>query len=140
MEKAVTRNLGKSPEEDSLSVQAEAKHLMWAAFPPRIEDNRKSYFHRVARELNWKVRRVRAFFHCEARVTVEELRQLEARYEIQQQRAEQRRKDHDELKTLLHRARIDVPVGEREAERCALADAGDRSMGDQEGRSPSIDE
>lgn len=130
----------KLPKESAVSVQAEAKELMWAAFPPRIEDNRKSYFHRVARELNWKVRRVRAFFHCEAKVTVEELRQLEARYERQQQRAEQREKDRHELKALLQ-ARQPVRVAERASAGAAGREgAGGGAVGDRQGRLPFIDE
>jgi hypothetical protein len=61
MEQAVPKKSGKSPEESDVSIQVEAKELMWAAFPPRAHENRKGYFHRVVRELNWKARRVRAF-------------------------------------------------------------------------------
>jgi len=130
----------KSPKESAVSVQVEAKDLMWAAFPPRIEDNRKSYFHRVARELNWKVRRVRAFFHCEARVSVEELRQLQARYEIQQQRAAQREKDRHELRALLQTPRGSLSVADRAAGPAGREAAGDRPMGSPEGRLSPIDE
>jgi hypothetical protein len=141
MEKVAPMKSDKSPEEKPVSVQAEAKELMWAAFPPRIEDNRKSYFHRVARELNWKVRRVRAFFHCEAKVSVEELRQLQARCEHQQQRAAQREKDRHELKALLQGRQQRVPVVERAPAGAARREgAGGGPVGDRQGRLPFLDE
>jgi homogentisate 1,2-dioxygenase len=111
MEKSLPKDSDNSPKERVVTVQAEARQLLFAAFPPRIEDNRKSWFHRVARDLRWTPRRVRALFHCEARVIrVEEMRALQERYDALERR-EAERKAIDELRAANRVAWGPQPVG-----------------------------
>lgn len=63
-----------------MSTQLEARQLLWAAVPPAIHDNRKSWLARAARLLGWSERRTKALFYCEARVvTADEWRTLNQR-------------------------------------------------------------
>jgi hypothetical protein len=95
-----------------VSVQAEARQLLWAAVPPRLEDNKKSWFVRAARALDWTPRRVRAVWHLEARViTAEEMRALQARYHALETRRAERKKERDELRTLSQVGRGPLPMG-----------------------------
>jgi len=133
MEQALTKKLAGSPKEKSVSVEAEARELLWGAVPQRLGDNRKSWFAHCAHVLGWRARRVRAVWNQEARVTVEEMRQLEAL----QQRAAQREKDRNELKALLLGDRTPVPVAERVGDRPSGSPlAGNQPLGDRQGRLP----
>ena len=107
----MAKRLGGSPKEQTVSLQAEARELLWGAIPPRLGDNRKSWIIYAARILGWTERRVRAVWNGEARrIDAHEMRQLEDLYAARQQRAEQRRKDRHELLQLSREA---VPVAER---------------------------
>lgn len=76
----MSKRLGKLPKNLKMPITVEARELLWAAVPPAAHDNRKSWFTRAARALGWRERRVRAIFHCEARViTAEEWRTLNQR-------------------------------------------------------------
>ncbi|MBS0219163.1 MAG: hypothetical protein JSR91_00325 [Proteobacteria bacterium] len=61
------KNPGKLPKENDVTALSEFQDMIWEAVPPRRHDNRKSYFAFVAEQLSWTPRRVRAFFHGEAR-------------------------------------------------------------------------
>lgn len=75
----MAKRLGKLPKESGMSSRTEAKSLLWELFPPAINDNRKSWFTRLARFLGWNERRVRAIWHEEARIiTADEWRTLQA--------------------------------------------------------------
>jgi hypothetical protein len=68
------KSAGNPPKEGSVTALSEFQDKVWQVLPPRRHDNRKSYFQFVAEQLEWKPRRVRAFFHGEARtIRAEEL-------------------------------------------------------------------
>ena len=92
-------------KRSAMDAKAEMRTLMWEAFPPRMHDNRKSWFTRIGQALAWNPRRVRAIWHGEARViTAEELLTVQRR--VAEQRAALRRigERHDELHALVERA------------------------------------
>lgn len=120
-----------------MSVRSEARELLWGAVPQRLGDNRKSWFAHCAHILGWRARRVRAVWNLEARVTVEEMRQLEAL----QQRAAQREKDRHEIEALLQGHRNPVSVAEQAPAGPARREgAGAGEVGGEQGRLPSFDE
>lgn len=132
MEQAMSKRLGGSPKEKTVSVQSEARQLLWDAVPQRLGDNRKSWIAHAAHVLGWTPRRVRAVWHQEARViSVQEMRDLERRYAARQQSAEERRKARNELQASLLDARASVPVRQH------LGHGSDRQMVDRDGTSPS---
>lgn len=140
MERAVTKKLAGLAKESLVSVQTEARQLLWGAVPPQLGHNRKAWFAYAARVLHWRERRVRAVFNGEARrIDAQEMRQLEALYEDRQQRAAQRRKERDELSALLQAPREPVPLAEQATGHLGLEAPGDRPLGAQQGGLPPTD-
>lgn len=83
--------------EEATKVRSEIPALLFAAFPPMLHDNRKSWLARAARSLGWGQRRTRALFYCEARVvTAEEWRTLNERLDA----AKLRERERDELRAI----------------------------------------
>ena len=112
------------------STAEQARAMMWAAVPRRIEDNRKSWLARVARDFGWEPRRARALFYMEARiVTADEWRTLQARYDAVTQSAKERGENNNVQSGATNRvagrplpaaggsirAVVDVDAGEGEA-------------------------
>ena len=94
-----------------MSSSSDVPQMMWAAFPPRMTDNRKSWLSSVARTLGWNQRRVKALFYCEARVvTADEWRELNARLDA----AKKRERDRYEHCAVLRGFGAAVPVAARE--------------------------
>lgn len=118
----MTKKLAGSPKESGVSVQSEARELLWGAVPPRLGDNRKSWIAYAAHVLGWRPRRVRAIWNCEARVIrVEEMRALQERYTALERR-EAERKAINELRTANRVAWASPAV--------VCGDAGQRGDGD----------
>lgn len=87
--------LDQSSKESRVSVNAEAREMLWAVCPPTIYDNRKSWLARVARTLGFGQRRTKALFYCEARtITAEEWRTLNERFDALKQAKDRRANDH----------------------------------------------
>jgi hypothetical protein len=137
MEKVMAKRLARSAKEKPVSVRTEARQLLWGAVPQRFGDNRKSWFEHAARVLGWKPRRVRAVWNSEARIiSAAEMRQLEERYEAQQQRATRRQKDRDDIRRALLSTPSDrAPLAKRAPDRSARsAGTGSRGVGQGQGQ------
>lgn len=104
---------GKSPKGKQMSTQSEARALLWAAVPPEIGDNRKSWFRRASHALGWNPRRVRAIWHCEARViTADEWKTLNQRLDALKAAERRHQEQFHELQQAYRAAREDrVVVG-----------------------------
>jgi hypothetical protein len=89
---------GDLPKEKRMSEVAEMRQMIWDLFPPRIHDTKRSYFEYAARKLNWKARRVRAYFHDEVRSpTAHEWRELVETKILLQRSAQERRERLNDL-------------------------------------------
>jgi len=107
----MTKKLEQYSKESEMNTHAEARALLWAVVPSRIEDNRKSWLARAARTMGWGERRTRALFYCEARcVTADEWRQLNQR--LDQLKAAERRHGEslNELRDAYSTAGARLPV------------------------------
>lgn len=103
--------LGKSAKGKQMSTQSEARALLWAAVPPEIGDNRKSWLRRASHALGWNPRRVRAIWHCEARViTADEWRTLNQRLDALKAAERRHQEQTDELREAYRAAREDRAV------------------------------
>lgn len=102
---------GVSPKNQSVTVQAEVREMLWRAIPPAMHDNKKSWFARAAHELGWKPRRVRAFWHCEARVVrAEEWKTLQERIDAVKAAERRHEEQTDELRKTYRDAGARLPV------------------------------
>lgn len=122
-----------SSERTAMPAEQQIPGMMFAAFPPQLHENRKSWLARVSIALRWKHRRTRGLFYCEARIaTADEWRTLNQRLDALKN-AERRHGDEtNELRKTYRVAGEGVPVARR-------ADVGlgdeDAPAGD-EGRHP----
>lgn len=116
MEQPMSKRLGDSPKRQAMSITVEARDLLWAAVPPGIHDNRKSWLARAARLLGWSPRRVRAIWHCEARViTADEWRTLNQRLDALKAAERRHGEQTHELREAYRMAREDLPLAGRAA-------------------------
>ncbi|TBR28683.1 MAG: hypothetical protein EPO10_11780 [Reyranella sp.] len=105
--------MSKRLDQESKAVESNAQipDLMWRACPPQRHDNRKSWLVRVARALDWKPRRVKALFYCEARVvTADEWRTLNQRLDALKAAERRHQEQTDELREAYRAAREDRVV------------------------------
>ena len=99
-----------------MSSSAEVPDLMWRAFPPSRQGNRKSWLASVARALGWKHRRVKALFYCEARViTADEWRTLNQRLDALKAAERRHGEQVDELREMRGMARLGATMAGRSA-------------------------
>lgn len=113
----MSKRLGKLPKDPKMSVTAEARELLWQAVPPRSHDTKRSWFAQAARLLGWRERRVRAIFHCEARViTADEWRTLNQRIDALKAAERRHEREADELRETLRMAREGMPMARRAIE------------------------
>lgn len=99
-----------SQKDKRVNSQVEVRDLLWAAFPPRPEDNRKGWLWHVARQLGWNQRRVKALFYCKARVvTADEWRTLNERLDA----AKKRERERDELRAASRGVGTPLPMASR---------------------------
>lgn len=105
-----------SQESKAVESNAQIPDLMWRACPPQRHDNRKSWLSRVARALDWKPRRVKALFYCEARVvTADEWRTLNQRLDALKAAEQRHQEQSHELREAYRAAREDRAVAGRSA-------------------------
>lgn len=94
-----------------MSSNAQVPDLMFRAFPPNRQGNRKSWLASVARSLGWKHRRVKALFYCEARVvTADEWRTLNQRLDALKAAERRHGEQVDELRALGRMARVEATM------------------------------
>lgn len=94
-----------------VSASQQIPALLFAAIPPLLHDNRKSWLARVARTLSWGPRRTRALFYLEARiVTADEWRTINERLDA----AKQRERAHNEHRLFARGVGAPLPVDARE--------------------------
>lgn len=97
-----------------MSIEQQVPVLMFAAVPPTVHDNRKSWISRVARSLGWRERRTKALFYCEARVvTAGEWKTLNERLNAAKKLERERAEHQHELRTSYRSVGANLPLPAR---------------------------